>query len=122
MSDYTISCVLILPADLQYSGNMLGVALGHGPDTYNVALARNTDSSTLTHYAAHSWVRPDFIQLIQAGQSGILPPELEAVGFTSAQVSGFLSNIIMSARNFGEPLQHFNEVLVSNGLVRYGFV
>lgn len=122
MSDYNISCVLIIPADLQYAGNMLGISLGYGPDTYSVSLARETDPMTLTHYAAHSWVRPDFIQLIQTGQSGILPPELEAAGFTPAQVSGFLNTLIMSARNFGEPLQHFNEVLSSNGLVIYGFV
>lgn len=122
MSDYNISCVLIVPAALQYAGNMLGESLGHGPGTYSIALAKESKSDVLTHYAAHSWVRPDFIQLIQAGQSGILPQELLDKGFTSVQVRLFLSEIIMSARNYGEPLEHFNSVLTSNSLVRYGSV
>lgn len=122
MADYTISCVLIVPADLQYVGNMLGESLGHGPDTYSIALARISNLDILSHYAAHSWVRPDFIQLVQAGQSGILPQELIDKGFTSQQVSQFLSQIIMSARNYGEPLDHFNSVLSYNGFVKYGMV
>lgn len=122
MADYNISCVLIIPADLQYAGNVLGESLGHGPDTYSIALARQSDLTTLSHYAAHSWVRPDFIQLIQAGQSGILPSELLDKGFTSKQVSGFLAHLILSARNYGEPLDHFNNVLSSNGFVKYGMV
>lgn len=122
MSDYNISCVLIVPADLQYAGNVLGESLGHGPDTYSIALARQSNLNTLSHYAAHSWVRPDFLQLIQAGQSGILPQELIDRGFTAPQVSAFLSQIILSARNYGEPLEHFNYVLATNSLVRYGTV
>lgn len=122
MSDYTISCVLIVPANLQQAGNILGESLGHGPDTYSIALAQHSNLDVLSHYAAHSWVRPDFIQLIQAGQSGILPQELLDRGFTAPQVIAFLSQIILSARNYGEPLEHFNSVLESNGLVRYGMV
>lgn len=122
MSDYTISCVLIVPAHLQYAGNMLGESLGHGSDTYSIALAKESRSDILSHYAAHSWVRPDFIQLIQAGQSGILPQELLDRGFTAPQVMLFLSQVILSARNYGEPLDHFSSVLESNGFVRYGMV
>ena len=122
MSDYNISCVLIVPANLQNAGNLLGESLGHGSGTYSIPLARSSRSDILSHYAAHSWVRPDFIQLIQAGQSGILPQELLDRGFTAPQVMFFLSQIILSARNYGEPLEHFNSVLESNGLVRYGTV
>ena len=122
MPDYNISCVLIIPANLQYAGNILSQALGYGSDTYSVPLARHSQSDVLSHYAAHSWVRPDFIQLIQAGQSGILPQELLDQGFTASQVELFLSQIILSARNYGESLEHFNSVLESNGLVRYGMV
>lgn len=122
MADYTISCVLIVPANLQQAGNILGESLGHGPETYSIALARHSNLDVLSHYAAHSWVRPDFIQLIQSGQSGILPQELLDRGFIVSQVIAFLSQIILSARNYGEPLEHFNSVLESNGLVRYGMV
>lgn len=122
MSDYNISCVLIVPATLQLAGNILGESLGHGPDTYSIVLSQHSHPDVLSHYAAHSWVRPDFIQLIQAGQSGILPQELLDKGFTSSQVTAFLSQIILSARNYGEPLDHFNSVLSANGLIRYGTV
>lgn len=122
MSDYNISCVLIVPANLQYAGNMFGEALGYGPGTYSIPLAKKSRLDILSHYAAHSWVRPDFIQMIQAGQSGILPQELLDRGFTPPQVMIFLSQVIFSARNYGEPLDHFDSVLKVNELVRYGTV
>ncbi len=120
MSDYTISCILIVPVEFQSTGNLLGMILGFGPDSYCVELSNSNDTSIITHYASHSWVKPDFVKLLEDCQAGILPLEVEQAGITIEQVQTFLNVLIISCKTDIEPFQHFSEVLVANDLIRYG--
>lgn len=122
MSEYSISCVLIIPAELQAQANMLGQLLGFEDNTYSVPLASISNVGVISHYAAHSWVRPDFLQLLDAGQRGVLPPELEAAGFKSEQLVSLLSKLIVSARNYGSTISHFNEVFAAHNLILFGTI
>lgn len=121
---YNISCVMVVPAELKDVGNMLGQVMGYGPDTYTTALVKAEDPEVITHYVSHSWVRADFVELLQLGKDGHFPQKLTAQGFIEEQLNQFLlflNSIILSCRNYGDEVSHFNEVLTANGLLRYGF-
>ena len=120
MSDYSISCILIVTAEFQATGNLFGSILGFGPDSYCVELSNVNDTSIITHYASHSWVKPDFVKLLEDCQIGILPREIEQAGIAIEQVQSFLNVLIISCKTDIEPFQHFAEILVAHDLIRYG--
>jgi len=116
---FNLSCVLIMPSALQSAGNALSIALGYGPDTYSVPLCTG---ETVTHYGAHAWVQQEFIDTIQSAAQGILPTELTTLDedgnppVAPADLQAILNNLIISAREGGNPAEHWNEVLAAHHL------
>ena len=96
MSDYTLSVVLLIPAAHQAEINALAEASGFGPDSITVPLT-HTDGSPW--FGSHTWAAPEFLSDI-----GAAPP------------SEALAALVMSVREGGEPLEHWNEALADNGL------
>ena len=116
---FTLSCVLILPAALQTSGNALSLALGHGPDTYNVPLCTG---ATVTHFGAHAWVQQSFVDTIQAASQGLIPVELMTLDeagnppISLADLQAVISNLIITTQEGGDPQTHWQSTLAANGL------
>lgn len=116
---FTLSCVLMLPAALQSTGNALSLALGHGPDTYSIPLC--TDG-IVTHYGAHAWVQPEFIATIQSAGQGVLPEVLTELGedgnppISQTDLQAVLSGLILSVREGGDPQEHWQMTLTAHGL------
>ena len=97
MSDYTLSIVLLIPAEHQAEINALAEASGFGPDSITVPLT-HTDGSPW--FGSHTWAAPEFLTDI-----GDAPP------------SEALAALIVSVREGGEPQGHWSETLAANGLV-----
>lgn len=116
---FTLSCVLILQANLQAAGNALSLALVHGTDTYSIPLC--TDG-IVTHYGAHAWVQPEFIAMIQAAGQGVFPDALTALGedgnppISQDDLQAVLSGLILSVREGGDPQEHWQATLAAHGL------
>lgn len=111
----TISCVLLVPVALADAANQLSIALGYAqdPDTYTKPILRDGE---LSYYGAHTWASSVFVSLIDNAHNGIIPPGLEAQGYNAAQVQALVDAMIISMRNYGEPLDHWNAVLAANNL------
>lgn len=118
-----IHAILIAPADFREAGNALGESLGHGQDTYSVPLyPAGVEAEAPTHYAAASPVTDAFVALVSAAEAGIIPPELEALGYTGAGVQALVMQLIFDFSNIAEePMTHFLRVLGVLGLSRYPF-
>ena len=94
------STVLIIPAALLDKANLLGAALGYGPESYTVPIPSD---GVATHYGAHTLASADFFDLIAAAQSGTLPPlDWSAAGLTEGDVLAVLAALVVSAP--GSPL------------------
>ena len=94
------STVLIIPAALLENANLLGAALGYGPESYTVPIPSDGEA---THYGAHTLASAEFFDLILAAQSGTLPPiDWSAAGLTEGDVLAVLAALVVSAP--GSPL------------------
>lgn len=94
------STVLIIPAALLEKANLLGAALGYGPDSYTVPIPSEEEA---THYGAHTLASAEFFELILAAQPGSLPPiDWSAAGLTEGDVLAVLAALVVSAP--GSPL------------------
>ena len=116
MSDtVTISCVLLVPVELAPAANQLSIALGYAqaPDTYTKPVLQDGE---LAYYGAHTWASAVFVGLIDNAHNGIIPAELVAQGYDAMQVKALVDAMIVSMRNYGEPLDHWNAVLAANNL------
>lgn len=113
--------ILIAPAAFQAAGNALGEALGHGPDTYSVPLYPvNAPAYEPTHFGACAPVSDDFVMLVHGAEQGIIPPELEALGYSGAAVQALVAQLIIDFSNINEEgFVHFERVLGLAGLSRY---
>lgn len=111
----TISCVLLVPVALADAANQLSIALGYAqdPDTYTKPILRDGE---LSYCGAHTWASSVFVGLIDNAHNGIIPPELATQGYDAVQVKALVDAMIISIRNYGEPLDHWNAVLAANGL------
>lgn len=111
----TISCVLLVPVALTDAANQLSIALGYAqsPDTYCKPILKNGE---LAYYGAHTWASSVFVGMIENAHNGIIPQGLEAQGYDAAQVKALVDAMIISMRNYGEPLDHWHTVLTANGL------
>ena len=94
-----LSAVLIIPAALREKANALAEAMGWGPNNYSVPLSvGGTDPAT--HYGLHSWVGPEFVDLLAAADRGQMPAPLAAAGYPSdhfAAVVGTLNASILES-------------------------
>ena len=115
--------VMIAPSAFQSAGNALGEALGHGPDTYSVPLYPATaESSEPTHYGAACPVSADFVALVTAAEQGIIPPELEALGYSGAAVQSLIQQLKIDFSNIEEEgSTHFFRVLGLLNLSMYPY-
>lgn len=111
MSEWNYSIVLVIPAADQVAGNQIAEALGYGPDTFSLP-AVSEGATEPTHYFNHSFGAQAFVDMVQALGEGNppegMPPELLEP----------LSRMIISIRDGGDPVQHVDEALEENGLVR----
>lgn len=109
------STVLILPEDKRQDGNAVAIALGQDVppgNTYSVALSPS-GLAPATHFGCHVWARPAFISQMQDAENG-QSPDIPGVDMAALMLS-----LIKSVRpESANPLDHFNEVLASNGLQR----
>ena len=91
----TYSTVMIVPAALRDDANLLGAALGHGPESYTVPIP--SDGET-THWGSHSWPDESFFAMIVGAQGGTFPPvDWAAHGLTDERVQAVLAAVVISA-------------------------
>ncbi len=110
------SCVLLVPVALAPAADALSVALGYaapGDATYSRDLIKN---GAIAYKGAHTWASDVFITLINDARNGVIPDDLSNKGYSGAQVQYLVNAMIISVRNFGEPLDHWNLVLTANGI------
>lgn len=101
--------LLCLAADQQDS-NVIGEALGYGPDTFS--LPAGPEGGEITHYFNHSFAAQEFVDMVEALGQGT-PPEGLPVELLPA-----LSRMVISIRDGGDSAQHVADVLAANNLVR----
>ncbi len=113
-----IHAILIAPKAYQSAANLLGEALGYGPDTYSVPLypvAIPADEPT--HYGACAPVTADFVSLVHGAEQGIIPPELENLGYTGEEVQALIQQLTIDFSSIEEEgATHFYRVIALAGL------
>jgi hypothetical protein len=111
------STVLIAPLAFADAADALSIALGYaepGSVTYGNRLLTN---GVDTHRGTHTWASARFIGMLQDAQNGVFPEE--AASFDPAQLQALMASLIISVREGGEPLDHWNDVLAANGLTPF---
>lgn len=115
-----VSAVLILPVELKTSGDLIGSAMGWGPESYTIPLSTG-DVDIVTHMGLRSEADPSFAKMIQDAQAGIYPPELpESV--VGPVISALIYDFSPDSENPDKPIlwgsEHLDSVLSTNSLVR----
>lgn len=115
--------ILIAPAAFREAGNALGASLGHGPDTYSVPLYPSSiPADEPTHYGACAPVTADFVSLVHGAEQGIIPPELENLGYTGAEVQALIGQLTIDFSSIVEDgATHFYRVIALAGLGEYPY-
>lgn len=111
------STVLIAPLAFADAADDLSIALGYaepGAVTYGNRLLTN---GVETHRGTHTWASARFIGMLNDAQQGVFPEE--AANFDPAQLQALIANLIISVREGGEPLDHWNDVLTTRGLTAW---
>jgi len=104
------STVLIVPASLRAEANMLGEAMGWGPNNYSVPLSA-TGAEPASHFGLHAWAEQSFVDLMRGLGQGIVPP---VQGMTPAQVVGVVSALVTSIRL--DSSGHWDDVIAAQNL------
>lgn len=115
-SNWNLSIVLIVPAELQDKANRLSCALGHDVlpgNTFSVPLS--SDGETVTHYGCRTSAKQEFVDILTAAGAGMLPP-----GFPDPleDVQEVLAAQIVDVQDAGQMQTHFDAVLAANELTR----
>ena len=111
MSDgWNYSIVLLCQAADQADSNVIGEALGYGPDTFS--LPAGVEGGPVSHYFNHSFAPDEFIEKVTAMGQG-QPPE----GMPQELLPA-LNRMVISIRDGGDPLDHVSDVLSDYGLMR----
>lgn len=118
MTDWTLSIVLIVPAELQDKANRLSCALGHDVlpgNTFSVPLSDNGE--TVTHYGCRTAAKQEFVDILTSAGAGDLP-DIEWADFdlTAEDIAPVLAALIVDVRPAGKASGHFDEVAAGNGL------
>jgi hypothetical protein len=103
-----LSCVLILPNAYVATGNIVGEAMGWGPNNYSIPLTNATEP---THTGLHAWASDDFPAMLE---SRIPPPAVLEAGVTEAEYDAMLDALISSF--WPDYVGHFDTVCAENGL------
>ena len=104
---YTFSLVAITPEAFKPTAEALGAAMGHSGSEFNVPIY--TDG-ILTHYGLHAWVTPE-VAAIWLGEAY---PDVD--GYTHEQIDAVRTQLIISCLEGVVPREHFESVLLANGL------
>ena len=104
---YSFSLIALTPVSFKPTAEALGQAMGHGGNEFTVPVYTGASH---THYALEAKVTPS-TAAIWAGEA--YPP---VEGFTTEQIDGIRSQLIISLSDELEPLPHFHAVLSANGL------
>ncbi len=108
-----IHAILIAPKAYQSDANLLGEALGYGPDTYSVPLYA-AGATEPTHYVGCAPVSDLFVSQVTGAIAGELPDALS--GYSVEQVQALISHLIIDFADDAEGSQHFEQVLAANNL------
>ena len=123
MTDWTLSIVMIVPADLREKANRLSCALDHDVlpvDTFSVPLSA-TGAEPATHYGCRTAAQQSFVDLLTAAGQGELPDVAWAdYGLTEADIPTVLAALIIDVKPASEAQGHFGTVIGARGLVRMG--
>ena len=125
------SLTIIAPVGQVDTGNLIGNALGLGPQNFTVPLVSvepESENPQITHYGLlHQAAESDFIQTIVDAKNGILPPiNWEDHGLTVEQVTSFMAAIAYSVYpdatvedqpEFYSAAAHFEHVIQELGLM-----
>lgn len=113
MAIWNLSAVFVCGAADQQDANTIALALDYGPDTFSQP-AGPDGATTPTHWFNHSWAAQEFADMVQALGEGT-PPEGMPENLLPA-----LSRMVISIRDGGggDPVQHIDDVLAANNLVR----
>ena len=95
---YTLSVVLLIPAQHRDAINTLAEELGWGPDNMSRELLHSDGS---TWYGCHTWAARSFMDEFAAA-----PPEFAAP----------LAALVMSVIEGGNPAEHWKQSMLDNGL------
>lgn len=110
-----LSCVLLVPTALSTAADQLSIGLGYaqpGDVTYALPILKD---GVETYKGAHTRASSSFVTLIENARDGIIPAELDA---DPVQVQALVNSMIISIRDSGEPLNHWNDVLAEYGLTQ----
>ena len=99
-----ISCALVIPAAHRTEMNVIGEALGYGPDNLSVPLSAD-GAEPASHYGCHTWCDAEFIALLANP-----PPEYAG--------SGALVNLAFNFLENGVPEETFGALLDQLVLLR----
>lgn len=111
----TISCVLLVPVELAAAANQMAIDLGYATnhDTYTKPVLKD---GALAYYGAHTFASGTFVMMLENAIQGIIPPDLVAKGYSAEQVQALVGAMLYSNRNFGEPIDNWNDLLEAKGL------
>jgi hypothetical protein len=104
---YSFNLIALTPVDFKPTAEALGQAMGHGGNEFTVPVYTG---AVHTHYALEAMVTPS-VAAIWAGEAY---PDVE--GFTTEQIDGIRSQLIISLQEGANPLTHFQSVLAANNL------
>lgn len=116
MTDWNLSIVLIVPAELQDKANRLSCALGHDVlpgNTFSVPLTDNGED--VTHYGCRTTAKQEFVDILTAAGDGQLPTDFPV---PIEDVQEVLAAQIVDIRDAGEMQTHFDDVIKLNNLKR----
>lgn len=113
MTDWTLSIVLINPAELQDKANRLSCALGHDVmpgNTFSVPLSDN--GTDVTHYGCRTSAKQEFIDIMTGAETGQLPDvDWSEYNLTVHDIADILTQQILDVRDAGEMSGHFISVI-----------
>jgi hypothetical protein len=119
--NWTLSIVMLIPADLQDTGNKLACALGYDflpGNTFSVPLSAD-GSEPVTHYGCRTAGKQEFVDMLTAAGQGELPDVAWAdFGLAVEDVAPVLAALAMDVRASDQMSGHFEAVIAANGLAR----
>ena len=116
------SAVLILPMALKQAGDMIGAAMGWGPQSYSIPLAAD-GASEATHIGLRADVHPAFIAMIEAAKAGHYPdalPEAILAPVINALIADFSPAPSDPEKSALWGADHFDAVCAAHGLQKVG--
>ena len=121
MSDWSLSIVMIIPADLRDTANRLACALDYDVlpgDTFSVPLSA-TGAEPATHYGCRTAAKQEFVDMLAAAGQGALPDiQWADYGLTVDDIPPILAALVADTRPAEQVDGHFEAVLDAQGLVR----